>query len=167
VTDYSGLLQRLTDAQVEFIVIGGIAGISHGSAQFTKDVDVVYRRTHDNIARVVKALAGHDPYPRGAPRGLPFIWDVRTIEMGLNFTLTTDLGDIDLLGEVVGGGDYDQLLPHTEDKVAFGQRCHCVKLEKLIALKRAAGRPKDFQAIAELEALLEEHNALDSRPSSQ
>jgi predicted nucleotidyltransferase len=164
VTDYGRLLQRLNDAQVEFIVIGGIAGISHGSAQFTKDVDVVYRRTTGNIARVVQAFADHKPYPRGAPRGLPFIWDARTIEMGLNFTLVTDLGDIDLLGEVVGGGAYEELLPHTEDKVAFGQRCRCVTLEKLIALKRAAGRPKDFQAIAELEALLEERDALDRSP---
>jgi len=158
VTEYGKLLKLLNDARVEFIVIGGVAGITHGSAQFTKDVDVVYRRTNDNIARIVDAFAGHDPYPRGAPRGLPFIWDVRTIEMGLNFTLVTNLGDIDLLGEVVGGGNYEQLLPYTEVKVVFGQSCHCVTLEKLIALKRAAGRAKDFLAIAELEALLEERN---------
>lgn len=56
---------------------------------------------------------------------------------------------------------YDQLLPFTETKTAFGQTCHCVTLEKLIALKRAAGRPKDYHQIAELEALLEERNAIN------
>jgi predicted nucleotidyltransferase len=72
---------------------------------------------------------------------------------GLNFTLTTDLGDFDFLGEVVGGGTYADLLPHTLEIEAFGLRCRFVTLEKLIVLKRAAGRPKDLEAIAELEIL--------------
>jgi len=127
VTDYGGLLRLLNDAHAEFIVVGGVAGISHGSATFTKDVDVVYRRTTDNIDRIVRAFSADDPYPRGAPRGLPFIWDVRTIEMGLNFKVATDLGDVDLLGGIVGGGGYDQLLPHSEPKTAFGQTCQCLK----------------------------------------
>jgi predicted nucleotidyltransferase len=158
VTEYGRLLKLLNDAGVQFIVIGGVAAISHGSARFTKDVDVVYSRTADNISRIVTALAAHAPYIRGAPPGLPFIWDARTIEMGLNFTLTTDLGDIDLLGEIAGGGGYDQLYDQTESKTMFGQTCQCLKLETLIAVKRAAGRPKDFEAIAELEALKEERD---------
>jgi predicted nucleotidyltransferase len=158
VTEYGELLELLNDGNVEFIVIGGVAAIGHGSARFTKDVDVVYRRSRENINRIVVALAGHAPYPRGAPHGLPFIWDARTIEMGLNFTLLTDLGDIDLLGEIAGGGGYDQLLPHSETKSVFGRSCKCLNLEKLIAVKRAAGRPKDFEAIAELEALKEERD---------
>jgi hypothetical protein len=158
VTEYGALLEMLNAAHVEFIVIGGVAAIGHGSARFTKDLDVVYRRSDENLARIAKALAGHHPYLRGAPLGLPFIWDVRTIEMGLNFTLTTNLGDIDLLGEIAGGGDYQQLYPHTEPKVLFNQKCQCLSLEKLIAVKRAAGRPKDFEAIAELEALKEERD---------
>jgi predicted nucleotidyltransferase len=162
-TEYGSLLKLLNEAGVEFIVIGGVAAVGHGSAMFTKDVDVVYRRTDENIARLVKALAAHDPYPRGAPRGLPFVWDARTIQLGLNFTLVTDLGDIDLLGEIAGGGSYDQLLEHSEEKPVFSQDCRCLKLEKLIEVKRAAGRPKDYQAIAELEALKEER---DQRPES-
>lgn len=76
--------------------------------------------------------------------------------MGLNFTLVTDLGDLDILGEVVGGGLYDALLPHSSELEAFGVKLRCVTLEYLIRLKRAAGRPKDFEIIAELQALLEE-----------
>ena len=98
----------------------------------------------------------HKPYLRGAPPGLPFKWDAQTFEAGLNFTLTTDLGLIDVLGEITGGGTFDELLPHSIVVEAFGVRCRCLDLPHLIHVKRAAGRPKDFEAIAELEALLEE-----------
>jgi predicted nucleotidyltransferase len=99
---------------------------------------------------------------RGAPPGLPFRWDERTIQAGLNFTLTTTLGDLDLLGEVAGGGLYEQLLPFTQEMEAFGVRCLFVTLEKLIQLKRAAGRPKDLEAIAELQTLLDERRSKES-----
>jgi predicted nucleotidyltransferase len=155
-TDYAGLLRVLANNKIEFIVVGGVAAKAHGSARFTVDVDVVYRRTKENIARIVAAFAGLHPYPRGAPPGLPFKWDAETIEHGLNFTLTSDQGPIDFLGEIAGGGIYDQLLPHVESKAAFDIAVPCLKLEKLIEVKKAAARRKDLEAIAELTALLEE-----------
>jgi hypothetical protein len=79
-----------------------------------------------------------------------------TLENGCNFTLRTTAGPIDLLGEITGGGAYDALVTHAVDRLLFDQHVKCLSLEKLIATKRAAGRPKDFEAIAELEALLEE-----------
>src|SRR6185436_9146272 len=103
-------------------------------------------------------LAPYDPYLRGAPPGLPFKWDEKTVRMGLNFTLVTKLGDIDLLGEVAGGGDYKALFPHSTVEEMYGTRCRCVNLDILIRMKRAAGRPKDLLAAGELEALLEERN---------
>jgi hypothetical protein len=153
-TQFAALLRALSEAGVEYIVIGGVAATIHGSARNTLDVDVVYRRTPDNIRRLVLALAPHHPYLRGAPRGLPFRWDEATIQRGLNFTLTTDLGDLDTLGEIVGGGGYDALLPASEIVPAFGLQCRLLTLERLIEVKRAAGRPKDFEAIAELELIL-------------
>ena len=77
------------------------------------------------------------------------------MERGLNFTLTTAIGDVDLLGEIVGGGDFEALLPHTIVVDIFGCPCRCLNLAALIRAKRAAGRPKDLEALAELEALLE------------
>ncbi len=154
--NFSGILTALVDAEVELILVGGGAGIAHGLARTTYDVDVVYARNDGNIERIVEALRDHSPYLRGAPAGLPFRWDAETIRRGLNFTLTTTLGNLDFLGEIAGGGDYDKLLPHSEKASAFGITCLVVTLEKLIYLKRAAGRPKDFEVLAELEALLEE-----------
>jgi hypothetical protein len=105
-------LQELHRAGVEFVIVGGIAATIHGSARVTQDLDIVYARTPENIARLAASLAPHRPYLRGAPPGLPFRWDAETIRRGLNFTLTTTLGDVDLLGEIVGGGSYADLLPH-------------------------------------------------------
>lgn len=155
-TDLAAILRVLAEGNVLFIVVGGAAATAHGSARLTEDVDVVYDRSPENIARVVRAVAPHHPYLRGAPPGLPFVWDERTVASGLNFTLTTNLGPLDLLGEIAGGGDYQQLLPHTFTLKVFGVECPCLVLEALIRVKRAAGRPKDLEVIAELEVLLEE-----------
>jgi hypothetical protein len=108
------------------------------------------------MRRLERALAPLSPYLRGAPPGLPFRFDVATIERGLNFTLATSAGDLDLLGEVAGGGTYDVLLPHSEVRALLGLECRFVTLEMLIRLKRAAGRPRDLERVAELEALWQE-----------
>ncbi|MGQ0721702.1 MAG: hypothetical protein ACT4PE_09035 [Candidatus Eiseniibacteriota bacterium] len=158
-TDFRALLTRLVDAGVEFIVVGGLAGIAHGAARSTQDVHVVYSRTEANLERLVRALLPVRPYLRGAPPGLPFSWDARTLRAGLNFTLETETGDIDLLGELTGGGTYENLLSSSIEILVFGHSVRCLSLRKLIEVKRAAGRPKDLEAIAELEALAEESGA--------
>lgn len=160
-TDFSGLLRALRDANVTFIIVGGVAATVHGSARLTRDVDVVYDRAPDNIRRLVAGLAPLQPYLRGAPRGLPFRWDEATVTRGLNFTLTTTLGDLDLLGELTGGGDYRALLAHSTVVSLFGMDVRCLDLDWLIRVKRAAGRPRDLDALAELEALFEERSDQD------
>ena len=132
-----------------------MAARAHGSARVTQDVDVVYGRSDTNIAHLVKALAPMSPYLRGAPPDLPFDWSEKTVKAGLNFTLQASIGWIDLLGEVAGGGRYEDLLPHCVEIDAFGHTTRVVSLPWLIRLKRAAGRVRDFEAIAELELLQE------------
>jgi len=163
VTDFDALLGALVEGAVEFIIVGGVAATVHGSARLTQDVDVVYARTDKNLARLVESLARYDPYLRGAPEGLPFEWSAATVRRGLNFTLTTRLGDIDILGEITGGGGYPDLLPHSFGVDLFGHRCLCLGLPWLIRTKRAAGRPRDLETVAELEALREERDGTDGR----
>jgi hypothetical protein len=153
-TDYRKALEVLRGGSIRFIVIGGAAATAHGSTQLTNDLDVVYARGTDDIARLAAALAPHHPYLRGVPPGLPFKLDAQTIKQGLNFTLDTDFGPLDLLGEAVGGGTYEKLEAHTVTLDLYGGPCLCVDLPTLIRLKRAAGRPKDFLALGELEAIL-------------
>jgi len=129
-------------------------------------LDISYRRSPKNIQRVIESLKLYDPYLRGAPPGLPFTWDEQTISRGLNFTLSTSLGAIDLLGEVSGGGGYDNLLFHTITLEIFGHNCKCLDVQTLIKVKRAAGRPKDLEAIAELEAILEERQKMEAESGS-
>jgi hypothetical protein len=155
-TDFPAVVAVLAEGGVEFIIIGGLAATVHGSARLTHDLDVVYRRTPDNLVRLGAALAPYRPYLRGAPPGLPFVLDADTLRRGLNFTLTTDLGPLDLLGEMSGGGGYDELLSHSVEVTLFGCVCRVLGLRALILAKRAAGRPKDLEVIAELEALLAE-----------
>lgn len=163
-TDFERLLTVLTRADVEFVVIGGFAATAHGSAHLTVDLDVVYRRTADNICRLADALAPLEPYLRGAPPGLPFRFDAETIGQGLNFTLVTSAGDLDLLGEATGGGTYEALRSHSEVREIGSLECRFVDLPTLIRLKRAAGRPKDLERIAELEALQQESQRMPRSP---
>jgi hypothetical protein len=106
-----------------------------------------------NLARIVAALEPYNPYLRDAPPRLPFRLDVRTLRAGLNFTLTTDAGWLDLFAEIPGGGTYSELLASSIDVELFGFRCRILDLDGLIRAKRATGRPKDLGTIAELEAI--------------
>jgi hypothetical protein len=156
--DFRAALTALDRGRVKFVLVGGAAATAHGAARLTQDLDIVYARDPENLEQLVAVLAPYQPYLRGAPPELPFSWDVRTLQNGLNFTLTTTVGDIDLLGEIVGGGGYEDLVPHSIEIFLFGIHCLCLNLPKLIEVKRAAGRPKDFEAIAELQTILEEQS---------
>ncbi len=155
-TEFDSLLVALVRHEVAFIVVGGAAAIAHGSARLTQDLDIVYERSPGNLDRLVAALESHKPYLRGAPAGLPFRWERATLERGLNFALATTLGDVDLLGEIPGGGSYRELVSGAIELELFQTRCLCLNLTQLIRSKRAAGRPKDLEALAELEAIEEE-----------
>lgn len=154
-TRFGELLRALGGAGVDYILVGGVAAAAHGSARATQDVDIVYRRDPENLKRLVIALGALHPYLRGAPPGLPFRFDAETLAQGLNFTLTTSLGWIDLLGEITGGGKFDDLAQHAVVIEVFGVECRILDLPTLIQTKRAAGRPKDLEAIAELEVIRE------------
>ena len=148
-------LRLLTQNQVEFVIVGGVAISAHGSSYLTFDLDVCYARTRENLKRLTTALATCHPRPRDIPADLPFVWDDRTLRQGTNFTLSTDLGNVDLLGEVTGLGGYEQAREQSVEMKLFGMRCLVLSLDALIATKRAAGRTKDLLALPELEALRE------------
>jgi predicted nucleotidyltransferase len=156
VVDFERLLRALYDNDVQFVIVGGVAATIHGSSRLTTDLDVVYGRSSENLQRIVDALAPLNPYLRGAPRGLPFRFDAKTLHAGLNFTLQTDAGPIDLLGEMPGCGGFSRIVESMVYVELFGLRCRCVDLDTLIAAKRAAGRPKDLEVVAELESVRDE-----------
>ncbi len=154
-TDFQRAIEILSDGNVEFILIGGLAMSAHGSAYITFDVDVCYKRSRDNMQRLVAALAPVHPTLRNAPPGLPFQFDEETLRRGLNFTLKTDIGDLDLLGEVLPIGSYEAVEAASTMVDFFGRRCRVLSIEGLLKTKKLAGRRKDLLSIPELEALLE------------
>jgi hypothetical protein len=147
-------IQILADAEVEFVVIGGWSAIIHGSSHMTNDLDVCFSRNHENLKRIARALSPYHPRLRDLPPDLPFVWDESTVGNATVLTLTTDLGDLDLLAEVAGVGCYDDALAHSTVVRSFDRDVRTLDLPALIASKRAAGRVKDQLILPELEALL-------------
>ena len=144
------LLETLSRAEVRFVVIGGVALVLRGSVRLTVDLDVCYARDAANLDRLAAALAPCHPRLRGAPDALPFLWDAQTLRSGLNFTLKTDLGDLDLLGEVTGIGGYDAVAAVASAQDVAGLRLNVLSLEGLARAKRAAGRAKDLLDLEEI-----------------
>ena len=149
------IIKRLHEQNAAYVIIGGIAGVAHGSAYITNDLDICYARTEENFIALEKTFLPFHPKLRDAPSNLPFHFDRQTIKAGLNFTLTTDLGDIDLWGEVQGIGLYKKVLEKSEPITLYNISCRILSLEGLIDAKKAAGRPKDLLHLKELEALQE------------
>ncbi|HKG15726.1 MAG TPA: hypothetical protein VKB12_20565 [Pyrinomonadaceae bacterium] len=148
-------IEALARHEVEFIIVGGVAMNLHGSAHVTFDLDICYDRRRTNLKRIVAALAPYRPRLRGLPENLPSLWDEQALRSGTNFTLTTDIGDIDLLGEVAGVGSYSDAVMASVTVPLYGVECRVLTLDSLIASKRAAGRAKDLLVLPELEALRE------------
>jgi hypothetical protein len=147
------VLTILNDAEVEYVVIGGVALVAHGSARATFDIDVCYKRSKENIQKLCCALEPFHPRLRGAPETLPFRFDSKTVAAGLNFTLVTDFGDLDLLGEVAGLGFYDAVYNASEVKQVEKIACRVLSLDGLYQAKSAAGRDKDIEALKIIKGL--------------
>lgn len=156
-SDPKALLAALADAGAHFLIIGGVAMVVHGSSYVTEYLDILYARDNVDLAAVIEALAPFHPRLRvaRATGGVPFIFDLRSLQNGMNFTLTTTAGEIDLFGEVAGIGHYEDAEKDAQSVVIEDRAYQVLSLAGLIRSKRAAGRRKDLAAIPELEHLLE------------
>ncbi len=150
------LLGPLIEHGVDFVLVGGQAGIAHGSSYPSYDLDVIYARARDNVKRLVAALGEIGVRLRGAPKDLPFILDAKTIESGANFTFITPYGDFDILADAAGMPSYDELRAAAVDREIFGHMVKVASIDHLIAMKRAAGRTKDKLMVEEYIVLADE-----------
>lgn len=137
------LLEALDRHGVDFVVVGGVAGLAHGSAYPTYDFDIAYARDSTNLTRMAAALADIGVTLRGAPADLPFQLDAQTLENGADFTFDTEFGSFDILGDVAGIKSYDSLRSKSKFERIAGVDVRVAALNDLIAMKRAANRPKD------------------------
>ncbi len=135
------------------VLIGGLAVILHGGDHVTQDADFAFSRKRENAKLIVQALAPFHPRPWQWPEELPFVWDDQTLMNSSVLTLQTDIGRIDLLAEPSGSSDYLALRSRALDVEINGRVVPVASIDDLIAMKRAAGRPKDLAHIAELETI--------------
>jgi predicted nucleotidyltransferase len=144
---------------VRYVLIGGLAAVTHGSSLVTVDVDICHATDRENLERLATALREVHADLRGVEPGLPFRLDAKTLKQGDSFTLITDLGAIDLLGTPSGTQGFDDLARTADTLELFGHEVLVASVDDLIRMKRAAGRSKDLRAIEELAALREELDA--------
>ena len=161
--DPAAILEVLIRHDVRFVLIGGVAAQALGSPSITGDVDICYARDHDNLDRLADALADLAAVRRGLPTDAPRIppLDARTLRAGGLFTLTTRYGDFDILATPDPGLDYQQLVERATTVRVHGASIPIASLTDLIAMKRAAGRPKDRIELEILGALREELDRRD------
>jgi hypothetical protein len=150
IPDYRSILEALDRHHVDFVVIGAVALVLHGSARVTRDLDICYSRDRANLKRLAKALKPFAPTLRGAPSDLPFTLDSATLEAGLNFTLQSTVGDLDLIGEVTGIGTYPAVRRLSLLMSVYDRDVYVLSLDGLERAKRAAGRLKDLADLAEI-----------------
>ena len=150
------MLRQLLDARVQFVLIGGLAAQVHGSPSLTGDVDVCYALDRENLERMAGALQSLAAVRRQMPAGISAPIDARALRAGDVFTLSTRFGDLDLLAHPDPGLDFESLVGHSIEAEVLGVAVRVAGLEDLMAMKRAAGRPKDRIELEILGALREE-----------
>jgi len=158
IQDFNRLLHRLADSDLEFVIIGGFAAVTHGSALMTRDLDICVLLNHENVERLRKLLADWNPKHRMTAEKLSFL-EFPTSDSVQNLYLETDYGVIDILSSVMGVGDFDRLRGNAEIFEIRGREYPVISLADLIAAKEACGREKDLLAAKELRAIAEKRGA--------
>jgi hypothetical protein len=154
------ILEVLGAHDVDFVLIGGMAGIARGSSYPSYDVDIAYARDRGNLDRLASALVELGATLRGAPADLPFVLDGKTLESGSHFTFETPFGPLDLLSDPDGSPRYDELRQAAGPPVEVeGIAIRVCSLDHLIAMKEAAGRPKDLLMASEYRVISDELRA--------
>ena len=152
--DFQRIIAALDASGLRFVIIGGIAMRLQGASHITDDIGLAFARDPHSLEALVSALAPYHPRLRGAPAGLLFFWDLRTLQTSVNMTLETDAGSVDLVGEPDGVASFEDLWNGATIMDRQGVQVRVASVEALIAMKRAAGRPKDYGHLLELKRLL-------------
>jgi predicted nucleotidyltransferase len=143
----------MNEQGVRFVLIGGYAAILHGSRLLTEDIDACAPLDQENLGRILAALKDTRPKFRMRPDRPPVPEDPARLAGFRNLNLDTDIGVLDILGEVTGIGGYEEALRQSEERSMGGQTFRILTLDALIAAKRAAGRRKDRCGVEELERI--------------
>jgi predicted nucleotidyltransferase len=159
VRDAEQLVRKLADHGVQFVIIGGYAAVAHGVTLLTRDLDLCIPFSQENMNRLVECLRKLHPRHRQHPSRPALSENPKVLARFKNLYLETDLGELDLLGEVAGIGTFSETLAQSVEIELWGRTCRILSLDALIAAKKAVHRPKDEEAIRQLEAIRERLNS--------
>lgn len=154
VLDAGRILRDLASGSVDFVVIGGIAAVLHGSPRNTFDLDIAFAADPTNLEALGTVLQDLGARLRGVPEDVPFVADAATLSQVEVLTLSTAAGDLDVLANPAGAPRYEQLRDAADRYELDGTTVRVATVEHLIAMKSAAGRDKDLSDIVELQAIL-------------
>ena len=148
------LLRILDDAHLPFMIIGGMAAVIHGASTTTQDLDISISRDSESLLKLRKCLKDIHPIHRMTPQRLSFLAYPESLEGLSNLYLRTDLGVLDVIGDLSLVGDFHDLFNRSEVHAVAGRNLHVISLADLIHLKRKLAREKDLLVVKELEVIL-------------
>lgn len=154
-SDLNQLLKRLSDAEIDFVIVGGFAATLHGSSLVTRDLDVCAVLSNQNVEKLRDALRDLRPAHRLTPQKLSFLDNPGPGVEVNNLYLRTELGPVDVLSSILGIGGYERVRADSIEVELFGRLCRVISLDDLIRAKEALGREKDLLAVKELKAIRE------------
>ena len=149
------LIERLAGANIDFVIVGGFAGMLHGSSLVTRDLDVCAVLSAENVERLRDTFRDLHPKHRFTTQKFSFLDNPEPGVALKNLYLETDFGPIDFLGEIKGIGDFERVHSASIEIELFGRRCRVISIEDLIQAKEALGREKDLLAAKELRTIIE------------
>jgi hypothetical protein len=155
------ILSELLNADVQFVLIGGLAAQVHGSPSLTGDVDICFALDGANLDRLARALESLVAIRRELQSSVSAPIDARALRAGDALALSTRYGDLDLLAHPDPGLDFETLVGRSIGATVLGMPVRVASLQDLIEMKRAAGRPKDRIELEILGALREELDRRD------
>lgn len=153
--DLNRLIQRLCDADIEFVIVGGFAAVLHGSSFVTRDLDVCAVLTPESVQKLRDAFRELHPVHRLTSQMLSFLDNPDPGVEVRNLYLRTDIGPLDVLSSIKGVGDFKRVHAESKEIELFSRRCRVISLDDLIRAKEALGREKDLLTVKELRGIRE------------
>jgi hypothetical protein len=153
VADLNRLIEKLLSSDIDFVLVGGYAGVLYGVTQVTRDIDICMDLSPVTIQKLRQVLADIHPMFRPARRGLSFLEHPSDLMNVKNLYLQTDLGPLDILSEISGVGSFTIVKSRASSVPLFGRTCSVMGIDHLIASKTAMGRDKDRAVVLELQLI--------------
>lgn len=151
--DLTDIIERLAEHDVDFVLVGGLAAVTYGSSMATQDIDICCDFSTGNLLRIQTALGGLNPIHRMTTNRIPLELTDENCKSLKNLHLDSDSGKLDCLGEVPELGSFAAVKRLSESIELDGISCRILRIEALIAAKKAMGRPKDIETIKQLEVI--------------